>query len=282
MRKKTFEEKGLSYVSEIAVQNTRDLVRIIEWNSMNDIKVFRISSDLFPWASEYRWESLPDFKEILDNMKVAGDVAMSSGQRLSLHPGQFNCLCSPRENVVLNSIRDLEIHGDMMDMLGQPRTRSAPINIHLGGAYGDHKTAAETWMKNFARLPESVASRLTIENDDKPNVFSTKMLYEMVYSKVGVPIVFDSHHFECGPQDSTYSEAFEMAFSTWPDGIKPMCHHSNSRKIYEDPSCVASSHSDFYYKRFDSCGKKVDVELECKMKEVGLFDYLKKFEIESV
>ena len=32
MRQKTFNEKGLDYVSELALQNCRDLVTIIKWN----------------------------------------------------------------------------------------------------------------------------------------------------------------------------------------------------------------------------------------------------------
>lgn len=278
MRKKTFEEKGLSFASILAFQNTEDLVKILKWNASNGIQVFRISSDMFPWASEYTWENLPDFNKILDNLQKAGSVAKESGQRLSFHPGQFNCLCSPKENVVSNSIRDLQIHGDIMDMLDQPRDYRAKINIHLGGAYGDHAAAVDRWCKNFDRLSENVKCRLTIENDDKPNMFSTKMLYEMAHKRVGAPIVFDSHHFECGPQDTSYSEAFEIAYSTWPAGVRPMCHHSNSRKIYEDPDCAASSHSDYYYKKFESCGKEVDVALECKAKELGLLDYIQKFE----
>mgnify|MGYP000716178447 CR=1 FL=1 len=32
MRQKTFNEKGLNYVSELALQNCRDLVNIVKWN----------------------------------------------------------------------------------------------------------------------------------------------------------------------------------------------------------------------------------------------------------
>lgn len=277
MRKKTFQEKGTSYVSSISLQNVKDLFQIIDWNNKNGIEVFRVSSEIFPWASEYKWEDLPDHKEIIQIMNEAGNLAKSGGQRLSFHPGPFNCLSSENETVVKNCIKDLQIHADMMDMLEQTRDHNSKINIHLGGAYGNPEKAADVWCKNYEKLPDSIKSRLTVENDDRPNLFSAKMLYDLVFKKVGVPIVFDSHHFECGPQDSSYSEAFEMAYSTWPKGIRPMCHHSNSRKEYENPDSAASAHSDFYYKPFNSCGKPVDVALECKKKEVGLADYISKF-----
>ena len=51
MIRRTFLEKGLSYASELALQNCLDLEKIIQWNEDNDIKFYRMSSDLFPWAS---------------------------------------------------------------------------------------------------------------------------------------------------------------------------------------------------------------------------------------
>lgn len=53
MIKKTFTERGIEYASELALQNVRDLSHIIKWNHENGIKLFRISSDMFPWMSEY-------------------------------------------------------------------------------------------------------------------------------------------------------------------------------------------------------------------------------------
>ncbi len=282
MRRKTFDAKGLGYTSQLADNNTSDLLRILEWNAENGVQVFRVTSSMFPWASEYEWDELPDIDRIRKNLHAAGKFARETGQRLSFHPGPFNCLASPKENVVENCVKDLSIHGDQMDMMGMPMDHNAKINIHIGASYGDREKALDTWCKNFEKLPENVQKRLTVENDDRPNLYSTKMLYESVYRRLGVPIVFDSHHFACGPQDSTYKEAFMMALETWPDGIRPTCHHSNSRKKYEDPSCRSpAAHSDYYYEPFDSCGKSVDVALECKAKELALFDYLERFENHS-
>ena len=70
-----------------------------------------------------------------------------------------------------------------------------------------------------------------------------------------------------------------MAVETWPEGITPQCHHSNSKKEYENPDVVKSAHSDYYYKPFKNCGHTIDVVLEAKAKEKALFDYMKKFNI---
>ena len=204
-------------------------------------------------------------------------MARNFGQRLSFHPGPFNILTSPKEHVVVNSYKDLETHGEIFDIMGMPRSQAAKINIHIGASYGDREGSIERWCKNFEGLSESVKSRLTVENDDKKNLYSTKMLYDGVYKRLGVPIVFDSHHHACGPEDVSYEEAFLMAVDSWPKGVKPQCHHSNSKKKYEDPSVMANAHSNFYYEPFDDCGFSVDVVLECKAKELALQKYIQDF-----
>jgi UV DNA damage endonuclease len=161
--------------------------------------------------------------------------------------------------------------------MGMPQNHWSKINIHIGAAYGNHEKAIDTWLKNFDGLSYSVKSRLTIENDDRKNLYSTKMLYDMVCSKYNIPIVFDSHHFACGPQDSDYEDALLMAIDTWPKGITPQCHHSNSKKKYEDSTVAASAHSKWYYEPFNDCGFDLDVVLECKMKEHALLKYRKDF-----
>lgn len=274
MRLKTFQEKGIKGASELALQNCKDLVKVIDWNNKKGIKVFRITSDLFPWASEYVIEQMPDYQQIAVNLKKAGDLARSQGQRISFHPGPYNCLASSDPRVVDNCVKDLSIHGIQADLLGLPRDHSAKINIHVGAAYGEREKSLDTWCSNFEKLPESVRTRLTLENDDRPNLYSTKMLYESSFKRLKIPIVFDGFHFRTGPQDANYQESFLMAYETWPEGIRPMCHHSTSKKTYEDKTCRSvTAHSDYLHYEFDSCGKSVDVALEAKAKELALIKY---------
>ena len=236
-----------------------------------------MTSCMFPWMSEYELEDLPDYEGIKANLEYAGKLARDNGQRLSFHPGHFNILTSPKEKVVSSSILDLTRHGQIMDIMGMPRNHWSKINIHLGASYGDRPTAIERWCKNFDSLPDSVTSRLTLENDDRANLYSTKMIYDGIYKRLGVPIVFDSHHFTCGPQDTTYDEAIGLAVDSWPSDIIPQCHHSNSRKNYENEAVAKSAHSDWYYEPFEACGHTLDVVLESKMKERALFKYMKDF-----
>ena len=278
MIKRTFLAKGLPYASELALINVTGLKRIIEWNNQNGVKVFRMTSCLFPWFSEYDMFDLPDIDQIADVMAEAGRIAMEGGQRLSFHPGPFNVLASPNDSVVVKTIKELNAHAEQMDLMGLPASPMAKINIHVGGAYGEHEKSLARFCKNFERLAPSAQARLTVENDDKPNLYSTKMLVEGVSQRVGVPVVFDSHHHQLGPQDLDYHDAFYAARQTWADrGVKQQCHHSNSKKDYEDPSVNRVAHSDWYYTPFENFGESVDVVLECKKKELALFKYQKDF-----
>ena len=278
MIKRTFKAKGIEYASELALINVTGLKRVIEWNNANGVKVYRMTSCLFPWFSEYDMFDLPDIDQIADVMAEAGQIAMSAGQRLSFHPGPFNVLASPNENVVVKTIKELNDHSAQMDLMGLPTSPMAKINIHVGGAYGEHDKALARFCKNFGRLNPSTQARLTVENDDKPNLYSTKMLVEGVSNRTGVPVVFDSHHHVLGPQDLDYHDAFYLARQTWNDrGAKQQCHHSNSRKDYEDPSVSRVAHSDWYYTPFENYDESVDVVLECKKKEVALFKYKADF-----
>jgi UV DNA damage endonuclease len=276
MIRRTFDQKGISYASQLALQNCRDLIEVVKWNNVHGVKVFRVTSCLFPWASEYNIDDLPDIEGIAAALAEVGVTAAEGGQRLSLHPGPFNILASDTERVVQNCITDLKIHQKMMDMMLQPENRNAKINIHVGAAKGDRDKALDTWCRNFERLPEGVQKRLTVENDDKANLYSIKHLYDGVFKRTGVAIVADQHHHECGPQDLPWAEALPLAASTWGD-VRPTCHLSNSRQL-EDPKEARNAHSDWYYTPFIDCGLELDVVLEAKMKERALMKYRQDFE----
>ncbi len=278
MIKRTFASKGISYASELALTNVKGLREVVKWNNENGIKVYRMTSCLFPWFSEYDIFDLPDIDQISEILKETGSIAMNAGQRLSFHPGPFNVLASPNEKVVLKTIKELNDHSTQMDLMGLPTSPMAKINIHVGGAYGNHALALSRFCQNFRKLNPSTQARLTVENDDKPAMFSTKMLVEGVSKRTGVPVVFDSHHHELGPQDLDYHDAFYLARQTWHErGAKQQCHHSNSRKNYEDPKANKVAHSDWYYTKFENFGESVDVVLECKKKELALMKYKADF-----
>jgi UV DNA damage endonuclease len=274
MIKRTFLEKGVEYAGELGLQNSRDLFTILEWNNENNIKCFRLSSEMFPWASEYGIENSPYYKRIETILQACGQYATTNGIRITSHPGPFNVLVSPRENVVQNTITDLEIHGKVFDMLGLSRTPYNKLNIHCNGVYGDKISAMDRFCKNFERLSESVQNRLTVENDDKASMYSVKDLM-YIHERIGIPIVFDYHHHSFCTGGLSEQEALELAMSTWGD-VKPVTHYSESRTL-EDETAKAQAHSDYIYSEINTYGHDIDIVVEAKEKELTVLNYLSNF-----
>ena len=277
MIKRTFKERGLAYASELALQNVKDLLKILEWNEENGIKFYRMSSDIFPWMSEYEIRNLPDYNDIAYHLDCVGEFATLNNHRLTFHPGPFNVLGSPNQSVADKAIRELNQHSEVMDLMGFLPSHYNKINIHVGGTYGgDFAGTAKRWCKNFARLDEGTKARLTLENDDKASMWSVKDLYEHIYKQIGVPIVFDYHHFRFCTGGQTEEEAVQMAASTWTKGIKPVVHLSESRAAEQNDSKIRpQAHSDFIYNRVKNYGIEYDMMLEAKAKELALIKFRK-------
>ena len=273
MRQKTYNEKGLNYVSELALQNCRDLVTIVKWNEEMGIKLFRMSSDLFPWMTLYEFTDLPDYDKIANLLKGVGTLAAKYDHRLTFHPSHFNALGSPNPVVVEKTIKELNKHSQIMDLIGLTISPYNKINIHVGGAYGDKETTLKRWVENYNKLDYNTRKRLTIENDDKANMYSVKELYEGIYKQCGVPIVFDYYHHKFCTGGLTEQEALELATSTW-HSITPCTHYSESRrKEHLDESIKAQAHSDLINGPIETYGNDIDVVVEAKHKELAVLNY---------
>jgi UV DNA damage endonuclease len=270
MIRRTFLEKGIQYASQLALQNVTDLLKIVGWNKAHDIRVFRVTSDLFPWASEYRLQDLPDFREIRFLLEAVGRFDV----RLSAHPGPFNKMAGSGATLT-NTIRDLETHSEIFDIMGLPATHRHKINIHVGGAYGDKEETLRRFAQNFKLLSRNLQGRLTVENDDKPGLYTVADLTRL-YEMTGIPLVFDYFHHKLHPGQQTEAQAFAAAYKTWE--TTPVFHYSSSRRENEDPAAKKESHSDWLYESINTYGKPVDIVLETKMKELSLLKYRKRQE----
>jgi len=276
LKKATLDKKGLEYCSELAVQNIRDLEKYLHWNYENDILVFRMSSNMIPWGNKIDWFSFKDFDEIKEILKRCGDFAQANNMRLTMHPGQYCILTSPHQHVIDNSVSDLKMHSDIMDLMNLSLTPYNKINIHMGATYGNKEQAIKTFIKNFNLLPDAIKSRLTIENDDKGAMYSTKELFEKVHSNTNIPIVFDYHHHKFCTGGQSEEEALRLAISTWGD-IKPVVHYSESKAINEGLKVKMQAHSDYYVNKVETYGLDLDIMMECKAKELAVMKYKKDF-----
>jgi UV DNA damage endonuclease len=271
---RTFKTKGLSHISKLCLANVVDLLKVVQWNNENNIKFYRISSSLFPWMTEYQFEDLPDWKEIRTVLNHIGAEADKAEQRLEFHPTHFTILASPNAVTRDRSVRDLNQHARIFDEMGFPPTHWNPLNIHVGGAYGDKDKAALMWCMTYERLSESAKKRIVLENDDKANMFSVMDLYSLVHERVGVPITFDIFHHGFCKGGLTAREAARLAASTWKDA--PMViHWSSSMKLYENAEAKSVAHADYIYDKLEDWGTGGWFMCESKAKDLSIIEYLK-------
>lgn len=219
---------ALAKVSDICLHNAGNLLQAVSTCHRLGIGAFRISSPLFPRMTHpevgYQLEDLPRAEAITAHMTATGTFAREHDIRLSFHPDQFVVLSSPHEHVLANSVRELEYHAFLADLVG-----ADIINIHAGGAYGDKAAALQRLAAAYANLPENVASRLTLENDDV--TYTVDDLLPLC-RRLHIPLVYDVHHHRCNPDGLSVEQATEMAASTW-HGREPWCHISSPREGWE-------------------------------------------------
>lgn len=265
--------------SKLILQNVKDLRQILEWNEENNVKVFRISSEVFPQSTNgdlsYCPADLPDGEEIVATIKDCGVYAFQHGHILALHPGPFTCIGSDSDDVVTKSIQEVEAHNWFADTLcDNVPNLHVNINWHIGRNYGEG--VSKRFLEGWRRLSEGVRKRSSIENDDKAKGWSVTKLYKELYEVEGIRLCLDLHHSVFSREEGvTLEQEFEMAKRTW-NGAWQEVHHSNSEK--EDR--LIPAHSDFYrtpVPKWLEREEKVYVHLECKAKERALLDYRKKF-----
>lgn len=276
MIKKTFESKGLKYVSELSLKNINDFEKILKWNLDNNIFVYRMSSDMFPCLGFYNIKDLPDFDIISSKLRSIGNYAKENKIRLSFHPSHFCVIASENDSVVRNAIDELNKHAELMDLMNLDKNTFYPINIHINTTKPTREEAAKRFVERFELLSDSCKSRLTVENDDSPNQYSVKMLHDWVYQKIGIPIVFDQHHYNYGTQDQSMEDALKLALSTWK--TRPLTHMS-SPKTLEDNSGKQTAHADYIYEEIKTYGQDFDIEIEAKAKDLAVLRYRKEFQV---
>lgn len=224
------------------------------------IKLYRMTSALFPFADE------PAGAAVLvllgDSLKQTGERAETLGIRLVLHPDQFVVLSSDSPGVIENSVKIMTAHALVMDMLSQPRSAWAAMQLH-----GGKSDRAARLVSVIRDLPEAIRSRLALENDERAYGASEILA---VCLEAEVPMVFDAHHHLVrerlnGYDDASVGEMLAAARETWPDPSWQMVHISNGRESFNDPR-----HSDLITTMPGAFRKAPWIEVEAKHKELAI------------
>jgi UV DNA damage endonuclease len=254
--------------NSIIKHNFELFYKIINWNIANNVFLYRISSDLVPFADHDKWGYLwTAWKDSIDNYGLLGPVReiikryISLGGRLTIHPGQFVSIGSAKEGVRNNSIRHLEYHGQLLDLLGLPQNHSCPINIHASNGSKDCNEIANNIKNSIRLLSNSVNSRLVFENEQY-GCWTPQNLRKLFPQ---IPITFDYHHFRLNDGGITLGEAVGIASESWPNN-DPVQHYSEGRDNPDDPA-----HSEYIRILPDS---QYDIEVEAKAKDLAIKDFI--------
>lgn len=245
---------------ELYAENLKRLDKAIDFCCANNIKLYRMTSALFPFADTDLGEAV--LYSMTDELHNTGDRAISLNIRLVLHPDQFVVLSSDKPDVVKNSIKILATHALIMDMLQQPRDSRALMNIH--GGKGDRTSQLKSVIRD---LPESIRSRLTFENDEY--AYSSSELLEVCLD-TGVPMVFDAHHHVIHEHLESYNDPnvaamLAAAKTTWPVPEWQLVHISNGKEFFADPR-----HSDLIADMPNCYYDAPWIEVEAKFKELAI------------
>jgi len=227
MQQKTWRERGIDYASELCLSNTRDLVRILSWNVNHDIFFYRCTSSLFPWNSEYELSDLPDWPQISENLSTVGDLIERHDMRFSFHPDHWCKLATESDDTLVRTIESLNNHGRWLDEIGVERSPRFPINIHVGGIYGDKAKTIDRFRSNLGLLDPGARQRLTVENDDSESQWDVWELSDGLGDLI--PVTFDYHHHALGGE-RPYRESFERARETWD--CRPVTHYSEPARLW--------------------------------------------------
>jgi UV DNA damage endonuclease len=261
---------ALAKVSNICLHNAANLLLAVHTCRRLGIGAFRVSSPLFPRMTHpevgYDLDDLPDADAISGTLDTVRNFSRDNDIRLSFHPDQFVVLSSPHAQVVASSVRELTYHAFLAERIG-----ADVINLHGGGAYGDKPAALARFAAVYKDLPASVASRLTLENDDVS--YTVRDLLPICLD-LGIPLVYDVHHHRCNPDGLDEAQATQLAASTWR-GREQYCHLSSPRAGW---SGNPKPHADYIDPAdVPDCwlGRAMTVDVEAKAKELAVVQLMR-------
>jgi UV DNA damage endonuclease len=245
---------------ELYLDNLSRLDRALDYCREHSLQLYRMTSSLFPFADDVSGADV--LESISAQVAQVGSRATALGIRLVLHPDQFVVLSSDSSQVLDNSLKILETHAHIMDLLEQPRSCWALMEIH-GGKGGRGERLVEV----LRGVPAGIRSRIALENDEY--AYSAVEILEVCRAAC-VPMVFDAHHHVVHEKLESYDHPsialmLKAARETWPVPEWQLVHISNGRESFRD-----RHHSDLIETMPAAFRQAPWIEVEAKQKELAI------------
>ncbi|MFW6026786.1 MAG: UV DNA damage repair endonuclease UvsE [Candidatus Woesearchaeota archaeon] len=248
-------------------QNISDLSSILKWmkDSSPRHRVFRLSSGFIPFASHKAYQRSWGWENYLyDKTRDLRNFIHDNNFRLSIHPGQFTVLNSKKDEIVQNSIREVDYSSRLLDIFDCGL--DSRVILHLGGVYGDKESSINRLVHVFKKLSPSSQARVSFENDEKS--YSIDDVLSVSKDTESLPVL-DLHHHQLNPSRDILDASIAVS-RIWKDrSLIPKIHISSSR-----PRAKKGAHSNLLDIK-DYSGIReifpdgVDIMVEAKHKELA-------------
>lgn len=262
---------NIDKLDNVIRSNLLALEEILKYNVKNNIHFYRISSKIIPLATkdDVKFNYTTKYKEYYDRISK---IIKDNNLRVDFHPDQFCVLNSTNNDVVKNSIKILEYHYYLLNMM---MVKNKVLILHVGSNVFGKDNSIKRFINNFNKLPEYLKKCIVIENDDK--IFNVSDVLK-ISEVINVPVVLDYHHYNCNK--STID--IEKIFNTW--NITPKIHFSSPKNKKEFRSHNDYINSDDFINFIESIKKyniDVDIMLEAKMKDDALFRLVRELKYKT-
>jgi len=275
MTYKSFSSKerseSLEKLSEIIINNFSVVEKIIKHCAANNIKGYRLSSDLCPVIKHpdlmLELEDLPNYKLIETEINNVSAAIITTNIRVSAHPSEYITLTSDDPIKINHSLVDLEFHAEIFERLNLSKSYYNPLNIHVRKE-GNPEELSKTFIDNYNKLSSNVKSRLVLENNDTGNTWTVANLKKYFFESYGIPVTFDNLHHEMLNHGVSHKDAFYDAFSTW--NCSPIFHYSEGKN-------GTRAHKDMPDNLPINYNEDVLFDVELKNKDYAILDILKRY-----
>ena len=266
------EKRDLNKLDRVIVSNLDGLEKIIDYNTKNNIYFFRMSSKIIPLATkdDVQFDYIDKYRDVYDRI---GNKIQKSDMRVDFHPDQFCVLNSTKKEVVENSIKILDYHYNLLDVLC---INNKILLSHVGSSVLGKDNDIRMFINNFIKLPKYLQDSIAIENDDKVfSVFDVCKISDIL----DIPVVLDYHHYKCNKSDIDIKKIFD----SWKEKT-PKVHFSSPKNTKDFRSHSDYINSDDFIEFIESIRVydiDIDIMVEAKAKDDALFRLIREIKYKT-
>ena len=259
---------GYNKLNEVIISNFESLEKILQYNIKNDIKFYRLSSNIIPLLTHP--DVNIDLNKYKNYFKTIGNIIKSNNMCVDMHIDPYYVLNSINDDVVKSTTNICKIYHNMFKLMNI----KSNLIFHIGGKTISKSDGIKRFINNFKLLDKDIQNMILIENDDKIyNIIDCINISKIVNCK----IVLDYHHYKCNNDKEDINDYLDYIFNTY-DGI-PKVHFSSSKSKKE----FRSHHDYINIKEFiifldmiKKYNRDIDIMIEAKMKDDALFRLIRQ------